>query len=89
VDGAYPTSHLLVDSAGNLYGMASQGVAGWGSVFKVSGGTFTLLYYFSGTPDGGLPVGGLIMDSSGNLYGTTSSAAPNGWGSAFELQKMQ
>lgn len=89
IDGAYPTSHLLVDSAGNLYGMASQGVAGWGSIFEITGGTFTLLYYFSGSPDGGLPVGGLIMDSSGNLYGTTSSAAPNGWGSVFELQKTE
>lgn len=87
IDGAYPTSHLLVDSVGNLYGMASEGVAGWGSIFEISGGTFTLLYSFAGTPDGGYPIGGLMMDSSGNLYGTTSSAAPNGWGSAFELQK--
>lgn len=86
VDGAYPTSHLLVDSAGNLFGMASEGVAGYGSGFEISGGTFTLLYYFTGTPDGGYPIGGLIMDSSGNLYGTTSSAGPNGWGSVFELQ---
>ena len=86
-DGAYSTSHLLVDSAGNIYGMASQGVAGWGSVFEISGGTFTLLYYFTGTPDGGYPVGGLILDSDGNLYGTTSSAGPNGWGSVFELHK--
>ncbi|HVI09412.1 MAG TPA: choice-of-anchor tandem repeat GloVer-containing protein [Candidatus Binatia bacterium] len=87
VDGAYPTSHLLVDPAGNIFGMASQGVAGWGSVFEISGGAFNLLYYFTGTPDGGYPVGGLIMDSQGNLYGTTSSAAPYGWGSVFELQQ--
>jgi uncharacterized repeat protein (TIGR03803 family) len=87
-DGAYSTSHLLVDAAGNIFGMASQGVAGWGSIFEISGGTFTLLYYFSGTPvDGGLPVGGLTMDSAGNLYGTTSSCTSNCWGTVFELQK--
>lgn len=84
--GAYSTSHLLVDTSGNIFGMASQGVAGWGSIFEVSGGAFTLLYYFSGTPiDGGLPVGGLTMDSAGNLYGTTSSCTSKCWGTVFEL----
>jgi uncharacterized repeat protein (TIGR03803 family) len=87
VDGAYSTSHLLIDQAGNIFGMASQGVAGWGSIFEISGGTFTLLYYFSGTQiDGGLPVGGVTMDSAGNLYSTTSSCSSNCWGTVFELQ---
>jgi uncharacterized repeat protein (TIGR03803 family) len=72
-DGAYPVAGLIRDSAGNLYGTASDGGASrQGVVFKVdTTGTETVLYNFTGGEDGGLSEAGLIQDSAGNLYGTT------------------
>lgn len=86
-----PTGNLLVDSAGNLYGVTqSGGPNGWGSVFELtrngSAWTETILYAFQGQADGGGPYSGLIMDSAGNLYGTASAAGANRQGVVFELK---
>jgi uncharacterized repeat protein (TIGR03803 family) len=73
-DGAGPSSALIMDSAGNLYGTTEAGgLSGIGTVFELdTTGHETVLYSFEGTPgDAYLPVSGLIMDSAGNLYGTT------------------
>src|SRR5580658_1100636 len=88
-DGGHPTSGLVFDNAGNLYGTAQVGgqsatyecyLAGCGVVFELSpsaqpGGawTETALYAFLGSPDGNIPWAGLIFDNAGNLYGTTFS----------------
>jgi uncharacterized repeat protein (TIGR03803 family) len=92
-DGAYPSSLLLFDAAGNLYGTASSGGDpgcggfGCGTVYKLtpsaSGWTEHTLYSFQGGNDGGDPAAGLIADSDGNLYGATPGAI-NG-GTVFEL----
>lgn len=68
-DGGFPSSGLIRDSAGNLYGTTSYGGAfGYGAVYKVdSSSNETVLYSFTGTTDGGLPYGGVIRDSAGNL----------------------
>jgi len=82
-DGARPTSGLLFDKAGNLYGTTSDSAAGgYGEVFKLAppatkGGawTETVLYSFKGsTSDGAYPHSGLVSDPSGNLFGTTESS---------------
>ncbi len=72
-DGAYPVAALVRDSAGNLYGTATDGGASrQGVVFKVdTTGTETVLYNFTGGEDGGLSEAGLVQDAEGNLYGTT------------------
>jgi uncharacterized repeat protein (TIGR03803 family) len=79
-DGNLPSSPLLKDSAGNLYGMTSLGGAhNSGSVFRLSPtstGSFneTILYSFKGgSADGALPQGSLVRDSAGNLYGVTEA----------------
>jgi len=78
-DGAGPTSGLIRDAEGNLYGTTVGGgncFAGgtcYGTVFMVDAkGNETVLYAFTGTDGDGLwPVAGVVRDEQGNLYGTT------------------
>jgi uncharacterized repeat protein (TIGR03803 family) len=81
-DGATPSSALVLDAAGNLYGTTSNGGIGYGTVFELSprgDGSWkeTVLRKFAGSPDGANPFG-LIFDSAGNLYGTTRNGGAYG-----------
>lgn len=82
---------LLLDQAGDLYGVAEEGGAhGAGTAFELSpssGGKWTMstLHGFKGMPHAGSPYGGLISDAAGNLYGTTYYGGANGLGSVFKL----
>ena len=97
-DGAVPTSTLIFDQAGNLYGTAMVGglsgcsfstYHGCGTVFELSpsgsGWTESVLYSFTGSCDGSMPAGGLIFGPSGDLYGTTASGGEGGGGTVFQL----
>ena len=84
-----PSSGLIRDTAGNLYGMThAMGSNFKGSVFKLSptgsGWDYTELYSFSGGLDGEYPVGGLALDAQGNLYGT-SEGGSYGWGVLWKI----
>lgn len=89
-DGAFPSSGVIRDSAGNLYGTTPVGGVvtcfgiGCGTVFQVdSSGTQTVLYSFTAGADGLSPAGALIRDSAGNLYGTTSQGGGSGCSGGF------
>jgi|SRR5579863_1612939 uncharacterized repeat protein (TIGR03803 family) len=91
--GTAPSSGLISDSAGNLYGTTRYGGNGYGTVFELSppttsGGawTETVLYAFNpfNIIDGAYPFSTLIFDKAGNLYGTTSVSS-HGYGTVFEL----
>jgi uncharacterized repeat protein (TIGR03803 family) len=89
-DGSNPSSTLIMDSEGNLYGTTpsggSSGANGHGTVFRVtSSGAQSVLYSFSGDADGGTPLSGVIMDSAGNLYGTTYVGGTFGNGTVFRI----
>jgi uncharacterized repeat protein (TIGR03803 family) len=87
-DGMDPLGGLIMDSAGNLYGMTSVGGSGGtGTVYKIDpSGTETILYSFGiGNTDGAAPYGGLIIDSGGNLYGTTTQGGAYFEGIVFRL----
>jgi uncharacterized repeat protein (TIGR03803 family) len=75
-DDGLPNGNLIFDSAGNLYGTASQSIYGGGTVFKLSpsasGWSYSIMYKFgSHHDDGENPFSGLLIDGAGNLYGTT------------------
>jgi uncharacterized repeat protein (TIGR03803 family) len=79
-DGADPSSGVIMDGAGNLYGTTETGGKnGNGVVFEListdGGWNYRRLYAFCqqiACPDGQYPNGGVIMDAAGNLYGTTT-----------------
>jgi uncharacterized repeat protein (TIGR03803 family) len=97
VDTIFPYAGVVMDSAGNLYGMGEAGTEfGGGAVFELSpsGGTWTesLLHTFlynSKNLDGIHPEDGLTIDAAGNLYGTTrwggSGKDTEGDGTVFKL----
>jgi uncharacterized repeat protein (TIGR03803 family) len=100
-DGKYPYGPLLLDSAGNLYGVTLEGGIGYGTVFRLSPPleegapwTETVLHTFAGGPsDGASPGGNLILDFAGNLYGvagaggltTCLGGSSSGCGVAFRI----
>jgi uncharacterized repeat protein (TIGR03803 family) len=76
-DGCYPPAGVILDEAGNLYGVTVGGGSnGFGVVFELtSSGTtwnYSVLHSFDGY-DGLSPEGGLIFDQHGTLYGTAAS----------------
>lgn len=99
-DGGVPYGSVLLDAAGNLYGMTSEGGGpsqvcryGCGTVFELSpaAGHWTgkVLHNFSkNIDDGRYPYAGLIFDAAGNLYGSTLEGGGAGRynrGIVFEL----
>jgi len=91
-DGWVPSSGMIFDQAGNLYGTTENGgTYGSGTAFELSpngggGWTETLLYSFGSISGDGAEPQGLIFDKSGNLYGTTLTGGKSGCdhdGSAF------
>ena len=93
-DGKHPYGDLILDAAGNLYGTAFQGGAGFGVVFELlpdskRGWHERVLHAFYNRPAGN-PVAGLVMDPTGNLYGTamlgaSETSCTGGCGSLFKL----
>jgi len=89
-----PSSGLIVDASGNLYGTAYLGGANnAGSLFELSplsGGGWkeTAIYDFKNDGvDGRNPAASLIIDKAGHLYGTAFFGGAYGYGSAFELTR--
>jgi uncharacterized repeat protein (TIGR03803 family) len=99
IPSGQPTSGLLRESNGTLFGMAQSGldespscVGQCGVVFEVvppkAGKTkwqYKQLYVFQGGNDGIEPAGILVSDTSGVLYGTTSLGGAGGQGTVFSL----
>ncbi|MGB6386422.1 MAG: choice-of-anchor tandem repeat GloVer-containing protein [Terriglobales bacterium] len=83
-DGFFPTSGVIMDPAGNLYGTTLDGgSAGNGTVFELSpsGGGWAKQTIYNVDTSG---YAGLTMDASGNIFGVSQSSvfelSPNGNG---------
>ncbi len=89
-DGAYPLAGLTKDRAGNLYGTASGGGLGYGTVYKLtykgSGWTFGPLYEFQEGNDGAFPDAPVTIGPDGSLYGTANQGGPDGDGTVYRLR---
>ncbi len=86
LDGGYPYTGVVLDSAGNLYGTTEMGgTGGEGVIYKLNpSGNETVLYNFTfGT--GESPTAGVIFDSAGNLYGTAESGGSTYAGVVYKL----
>ena len=85
-DGVNPTSRLLVDAAGNVYGTTENGLGNACVVFKIDpSANYSILHAFTDTPDGAICEGGVIMDSAGNLYGATFHGGTYGLGTIYKI----
>jgi uncharacterized repeat protein (TIGR03803 family) len=85
LDGGLPSSGVVFDSAGNLFGETYDGGSfacpdvGCGVVYELSPESgswkFSVAYTFNGVDGskGSQPSGGLAIDNDGNLYGTTGT----------------
>lgn len=96
-DGSNPSSQLIFDKQGNLFGTAAGGGLtqcgsfGCGTVFELSpngsGWNFSDVYSFSG-PDGEGPYG-ILFDPVGNIFGVAVGGNPScpgaGCGVLFKL----
>ncbi len=92
MDGVGPSSTLIFDGSGNLYGVTiSGGSAGHGTAFELSPGgdgswTETILHNFSENGgDGYFPNSALVFGLSGNLYATSAGGGHFGEGTVFEI----
>ena len=99
--GYAPSTRLVLDGQGNLYGTTEKGGGPQeGTVFELStAGQYTVLHSFGlgdapglALNDGAEPMGDLILDSAGNLYGTTyangdiSCYFGDGCGTVFKIE---
>ena len=92
-DGSGPSSSLVFDSAGNLYGTTTGGGAHstyGGVAFELTPSdsgewTETVLHSFGNSNDGTVPRSELIRDAHGNLYGTTEQGGTMGGGTVYRL----
>ena len=83
-DGNAPAGNLVLDAAGNLYGVTTFGGVtcpddtgyGCGTLFRITPSrAFSVLHKFAGGAAGEFPAGGLTADSTGVIFGTTLGAS--------------
>lgn len=90
-DGGYPMAGLLA-AGGALYGSATYGALGSGTLFKVdtNGGfqvvhTFSSLDMYGRNIDGADPQCLPLIDPNGTVYGTASQGGGTGQGTLFRM----
>jgi uncharacterized repeat protein (TIGR03803 family) len=91
-DGSFPTTTLVFNPAGSLYGTTSTGgrpSCDCGTVFRLTltRGSWEerIIHFFGKGRDGSSPNYGLTLDQAGNLYGTTPVGGSGGQGIVFQI----
>jgi len=91
LDGSGPSSGVVFDPVGNVYGTTAWGgINGHGTVYEMtpssSGWNEQVLYNF-GSSILNTPVGSPTLDAVGNLYGSTAWGGAGLGGGVFELMQ--
>ena len=91
-DGSFPTTTLVFNAAGSLYGTTSTGgrpSCDCGTVFRLTltRGSWDekIVHFFGKGRDGSSPNYGLTLDRASNLYGTTPVGGSGGQGVVFQI----
>ena len=89
IDGERPSTGLIGDASGNLFGITSTGGASdLGTVFMLDrAGTYKVLYSFPGGVAGATPssFGELLADATDDLFGATARGGLSGLGTVFKV----
>jgi uncharacterized repeat protein (TIGR03803 family) len=95
-DGSNPAGNLVLDAAGNIYGITDSGgkgfgvqnEPGFGTAFELSpsasGWTETIIHFF--TMVEGIPSSGFVRDAAGNLYGETGGGGKTNSGTVYQMK---
>lgn len=94
-DGRDPSSDLLIDRQGNIYGTAGGGPTEGscngtcGVVYELTRSgqswSYNVIYAFQGDDDGDGPNGRIVQDASGNLCGVTTGGGRDRSGTVYRL----
>lgn len=90
-DGSAPFGGVVLDAAGNVYGLTTGGGRGNGGtayeLIRSATGQYTekILHHFGRNQDGHTIFGRPTLDAAGNLYGTTQLGGTDNAGTVFEL----
>src|SRR5262249_19526119 len=86
-DGAFPYGGVVMDQAGNLYGITSTaGKYKNGTIYKIDpSGKMTILHQLT-HHEGNGSYASLLLAKTGNLYGTTYTVGGIRYGTVFELK---
>ena len=87
-DGATPQGGLVLDAAGDLYGVTTAGGAfGAGTIFEIikGSGAITVLASFPHSNVTSPVRGDLAVDAAGDVFGAVASAGATGSGTIFEV----
>jgi uncharacterized repeat protein (TIGR03803 family) len=91
VNGGEPSSPLIMDRSGNLYGTTYIfGANGIGTMYQLSsklggGRTFKTLHSFDVQHDRGTPSGSLVMSQNGTIYGSTWATSNPYYGALYSI----
>jgi|HubBroStandDraft_5_1064220.scaffolds.fasta_scaffold51529_2 uncharacterized repeat protein (TIGR03803 family) len=88
-DGASPSTGLVMDGSGNLFGTTAGGGrnSNGGTAFELNG-SFRVIYNFCARPscgDGSDPNSTMLVDGTGHLFGTTLGGGAGNGGTVFEI----
>jgi uncharacterized repeat protein (TIGR03803 family) len=88
-DGATPTSGLIIDGTGDLYGVTEAGNNCAGTVYEVlnpTGGAASITTVASfNNPNLAEPTYGFIRDDNGNFFGLATRGGVYGFGGEYEI----
>jgi uncharacterized repeat protein (TIGR03803 family) len=89
-DGADPTSGVVLDKQGNIYGTTSVGgdtlQSGEGVAYKITPSQqYAIIHTFGPPPDATVPGGSLVIDKKGILWGISNGGGAYHQGTVYKI----